>query len=385
MKKLESFVFYVLAFLAGLLAATAIFFIAGARGEDYDKLDQLENLIEAQFIGEVDTKAMEDAAAAAMVDSLGDRWSYYLSAEDFAAHTQAMLNEYVGVGITITIREDGYPEVMKVSPNGPAEEAGIRVGDILTHANGTDCAEAGLDGTGSIVRGEEGTTVELTLLRGSETLQLTVERRRFEVPVATWQLLEGDVALITIENFDTRCADETLAAIDAAIAAGAKSLLFDVRNNPGGYKDELVEILDRLLPEGILFRSLRYDGKEEKDLSDAACIDLPMAVLVNSESYSAAEFFAAALREYGVARIVGEQTVGKGYFQYTYQLADGSGVGLSVGKYYTPEGVSLAEVGGLTPDVIVEVDEQTFSDIYYDNLDPMSDPQILAALQLLKS
>lgn len=384
MKKALSVLGYILAFFAGAALATGLFLGPWAIDSgEYTKLEQLQDLIEEQFIGEADPVAMGDAAAAAMVDSLGDRWTYYLSAEDFNLHLQQVANEFVGVGITITVREDGELEVMKVSQGSPAQEAGIQVGDILTHANGQSCSEAGLEGTGTIVRGEEGTTVELTLRRGNETLVLNVERRRFELPVATWQLLEGNVGLIKIENFDERCADETLAAIDAAIAAGADRLLFDLRNNPGGYKKEMVAILDYLLPEGILFRSVRYDGKEETDTSDADFLDLPMAVLVNSESYSAAEFFAAALREYGVAQVIGEQTVGKGYFQYTYQLQDGSGVGLSVGKYFTPDGVSLAEAGGLTPDVEVEVDEETFALIYYDNLDPMEDPQVLAALDVL--
>ena len=165
---------------------------------------------------------------------------------------------------------------------------------------------------------------------------------------------------------------------------GATSLIFDVRYNPGGYVTELVKILDYILPEGDLFRSVNYAGKEKVDVSDADCIEgIPMAVLINGSSYSAAEFFAAALEEYGYAVIVGEPTTGKGYYQQTYELGDGSAVGLSVGKYFTPQGVSLAEAGGLIPDVVVEVDDETAQGIYAGTLDPAQDPQIEAAIEAM--
>ena len=198
-------------------------------------------------------------------------------------------------------------------------------------------------------------------------------------------MLEGKIGLVQIVNFDSRCAAETIAVIESLVDQGAEKLIFDVRNNPGGYKSELVKTLDYLLPEGLLFRSEYYDGTRLDDNSDEKCLDMPMAVLVNGDSYSAAEFFAAALRDYDWATVVGNQTCGKGYFQNTFELLDGSAIALSVGKYYTPGGVSLAEVGGLTPDRIVEVDEKTDAAIYAGTLDPMEDPQILAAIEELNA
>ena len=144
-----------------------------------------------------------------------------------------------------------------------------------------------------------------------------------------------------------------------------------------------MELLDYLLPEGELFRTVDYAGKENVDKSDAACLDLPMAVLVNGESYSAAEFFAVALQEYEAAVVVGEKTTGKGHFQSTFRLNDGSAVALSIGKYYTPNGVSLEGVG-IMPDVEVLVEEEIFSKIYYGQLTPQEDPQIQAAMNALK-
>ena len=196
-------------------------------------------------------------------------------------------------------------------------------------------------------------------------------------------MLEDGIGLVTIVNFDGRCAEETIAAIQALREQGAEKLIFDVRNNPGGYAHELVAVLDYLLPEGELFHMEFYTGEEEFDHSDESFLDMPMAVLVNADSFSAAEFFAAALQEYEAAVIVGGKTVGKGYFQTTIQLNDGSAVGLSVGKYYTPSGVSLQNVG-ITPDVEVPVDEETYTNIYYGLVEAKDDPQIQAAMDALK-
>ena len=371
------------AILASALTVVALEFRVPEKSE-VAKLEELNDLIEEKFIGEYDEQILLDSAAAGMVASLDDEWSYYMSAQEYAAYQDTMNNAYVGVGITITVREDGYLDVMKVEPKGPAKEAGIQPGDVLIKANGLDCAEMGIDQTGNVVRGEEGTTVNLTVLRDGRELEFTVERRYFEVMVAEGKMLPGSVGLVTIMNFDTRCAEETLAAVKALMDQGARALIFDVRNNPGGYKHELVEILDYLLPEGVLFRSEFYDGTVTEDKSDKRRLEIPMAVLVNGESYSAAEFFAAALMDYDAAVIVGTQTYGKGYFQQTFTLQDGSAVGLSVGKYYTPIGENLAGVG-ITPDIVVDVEEEVFLDIYYGRLEPMEDPQVKAALEALKA
>lgn len=347
------------------------------------KLDQLEALIEEQFIGEVDKTAIEDAAASAMVQALGDRWSYYIPAKDYQAYTDQMANAYVGIGITIQVDEKGLL-VTQVNSNGPAFEAGILAGDLLVAVNGKSVREMDVNATASLVRGDEGTFVDITVERNGEEITFHVERRRMKVDVAKAQMLEHDIGLVTIVNFDSRCAEETIAAIESLLSQGAKYLIFDVRNNPGGYANELVKVLDYILPEGDLFRTVDHTGAESVDRSDAACLEgIPMAVLVNGNSYSAAEFFAAALREYEVATVLGQPTVGKSYFQVTYQLKDGSAVGLSIGKYYTPKGVSLAEVGGLVPDVVVEVDDETFIAIQAGTLGPDQDPQIQAAVEAL--
>ena len=343
-----------------------------------NKLMILEELIRECFIGEVDQTAMEDAAANAMVNALGDKWSYYIPADQYAAHMEQMNNAYVGIGITIKAEESGGIQVVAVTEGGPAEEAGVLVADVIIAVEGQSILGMELDDSKKLIQGEENTAVEITVLRGGEEKTVTVTRRAIRTPVVKAQLLEENIGLIAIYNFNSNCAQETIDAIENLMEQGAQKLIFDVRSNPGGYAQELVKVLDYLLPEGKLFTTVDYTGAERTDMSDAACLELPMAVLVNGNSYSAAEFFAAAMAEYEAAVVVGEKTSGKGYFQSTFQLPDGSAVGLSIGKYYTPEGKSLADVG-VTPDIPVSLGNAPIES------DPLHDPQVLAAMEALRS
>lgn len=348
------------------------------------KLDQLQAVIEECYIGQSDATVMEDAAAAAMVAAIGDRWSGYIPASEYQDYMDRANNSYVGVGMTIRALEEGPGfEVIKVEANGPAAEAGVQAGDVVTAVFGQSVEGMGASDLSAQVKGEAGTAVELTFVRAGEEMTLTIERREIQTVVAAGRMLKDGVGLVSIYNFDARCADETIAAIESLLEQGAQKLIFDVRNNPGGYASELVEVLDYLLPEGPLFRSEYYTGAETVDESDADCLEVPMAVLINGDSYSAAEFFAAALEEYDAAVTVGQPTTGKGYFQTVTRLKDGSAVRLSVGKYTTPNGVSLAEVGGLVPNVTVEVDAETYAAIAAGILEPEKDPQLQAAVEAL--
>lgn len=349
------------------------------------KLEKLQNIIDRCYIGQADMTAVEDTAAAAMISALGDRWSYYVPASAYQSYQEGKTNSYVGIGITVLQREDGTGfDILQVEPGGSAQEAGILPGDILIEAEGQSLAGADSDMPGQLIKGEKGTSVTVVVLRDGEKLTFTLRRQVIKTAVATGKMLSDSVGYIRIGNFNENCADQTIAQIETLLDQGAESLVFDVRYNSGGYVTEMVEVLDYLLPEGLLFHSVRYNGQSQDYSSDADCLDIPMAVLVNADSYSAAEFFAAVLSEYEKATVVGEPTCGKSYFQNTFELGDGSAVGLSVGQYFTPKGVSLTEAGGLTPDVLVEVDEQTAAMIYAQVLEPEQDPQLQAALETLE-
>lgn len=368
-----------------LVAVIAAAVTAGIFAKQYTKLDELQAVIEKYFVGEVTEKQLQDGAAAGMVDAMGDRWSFYLSAEEYVDYKDQMSNSYVGIGVTVTLREDGIGfDIISVEPGGGAKEAGVKAGDVIVAVDGQRIAGMDTSEAKSLIKGAENTAVAITLLRGEEELTVDVTRKTIQVVVAQGQMLEEGIGFIQINNFDDRCAQETIGAIEELMEQGAKALIFDVRFNPGGYKHELVKILDYLLPEGVLFRSVYYTGEEDQDTSDADCLDIPMAVLMNGSSYSAAEFFAAALEEYDWAVTVGEPTVGKSYFQNTLELSDGSAVGLSVGKYCTPKGVSLQDEGGLVPGVLVELTEDELLQLQSGELEPAQDPQVRAAVEEVK-
>lgn len=383
LKKWQKSLILVLAFAVAILGSAIVTMQLTYREQTpaEAKTAEISAYLDRFFIDDYDEEELADAAASAMVEATGDRWSYYLTAEEKSSYDEQMQNAYVGIGVTITAQKElGGMRIEAVTADGPAEEAGLLTGDIITEVEGEKTLDLGMTGTRTKVRGEEGTFVTLTILRGEESFPVSVERRSIQTPVATYEMLDGQIGYIKIANFDTRCAEETNAAMDELIAQDAKALIFDVRNNGGGYKNELVKVLDKILPEGILFQSEDYQGSKQIDRSDADCIDLPMAVLVNQDSYSAAEFFAAAIQEYDWGTVVGTKTVGKGNFQTAFTLSDGSMLNLSIGKYYTPQGRSLTDTG-ITPDVEIALSDKDGAKLYYGQLEKADDAQLQAAIR----
>lgn len=298
-----------------------------------------------------------DAGLDAFVDGLGDRWSYYLTQEGYQSTTQRRANSYVGVGVTVDYtREEGLL-VQSVVKGGPADQAGVVPGDVITAVDGVSIAGDARQEGSDRIRGEAGTQVVLTLLgEDGSARDAACTRATLHNPSASGRLLDGGVGYVQLSNFYSGSADSFRQEVDALIDQGAQSLLVDVRNDPGGYVSELEQILDYLLPEGPVFTQKPRWGFQSVYQSDGDCVDLPMAVLVNEHSYSAAELLAAQLRESAGAPIVGEVTTGKGYSQITFPLANGGGVGLSTAAYCTGSGRSL--IGeGLTPDVELSLTE----------------------------
>ena len=349
---------------------------------DYEKkLQELIGLLDTYYVDDFNKENLGDYLAEAVIQAMGDRWSYYISAEEYAEYLENSNNEYVGIGVTVQhVNEDDEGiTVLEVNKGGSAYEAGMQVGDMIVAVEGQSAVEMGIDGMSNLIKGKEGTDVSLTILRDGERIEMTMVRKVIQIQVVTYDNLDG-IGYIKIENFNAKCAEMTLSAIEALLEEEVTGLIFDLRFNPGGRKDELVKILDYLLPEGPLFRAVDYRGNETVDSSDGASVlEMPMVAMVNQDSYSAAEFFAAALQEYEWATVVGTRTVGKGNFQQTYTMSDGSAVAISTGHYSTPNGINLEGIG-IAPDVEVDVDDETYSAIYYGNLTYEEDPQIQAAL-----
>ena len=364
--------------LAVLLTAAAV--LAGGTlllnrslGAGGRSLVEALNLVNTLFVGEYDETEVVDAALEGMVSGLGDRWSYYLTADELAAQNQRRTNQYVGIGVTVSYEREEGLEIQAVTAGGPAEAAGLQEGELITAVDGTSLAgEARYEGA-NLIQGEEGTSVTLEITGTDGSVRtVEVERASIDTDPVESEMLEGDVGYVRLLNFYDNSAQRLEEAVTALQEQGAQALVFDMRDNGGGYLHELTDMLDFLLPEGPIFISRDRAGNEEITTSDASCVDLPMAVLVNADTYSAAEFFAAELQEQGVAVIVGEPTSGKGYSQQTFTLPHGGAVAISTGAYFTGSGTSLIGTG-LTLDAEV-----------YNTVDG-EDAQLAAALELLKN
>lgn len=319
---------------------------------------------------EADLDGAVDQALSGLVSGLNDRWSYYLSEENYERVRTNRANNYVGIGVTVNREHEEGLFVQAVTEGGPAEAAGIMVGDIIIAVDGASAAGEAREHATELIAGEVGTSVTLTLL-GSDgsTREVTCVRKRLSSPSASGRMLENNIGYVYLANFYSGSAESFRQVVDQLQIEGAESLIIDLRNCPGGYVHELKKILDYLLPEGPVFTEKPRWWFRSVYESDAACVDLPMVAIVNADTYSAAELLAAQLRESVSAPIVGELTSGKGYVQVTFPLPNGGGIGISTATYCTGSGHSL--IGeGITPDVPVE-------------LVSSADEQLQAAIDLL--
>ena len=313
---------------------------------------------------DLDTAA--DEALRGLVNGLGDRWSYYLTKEDYEYVKEQRDNNYVGIGVSVNYtREEGLL-VVEVDEDGPAKKAGVVPGDIIIAVDGQPIAGDARETATELILGENGTKVTLTLLGEDGTQRDVVCTRKYiHKASAAGVMLEDNIGYVSFVNLYSGSADSLRRTVDRLCIEGAEGLIIDLRSNPGGYISELREALDYLLPEGpVLVEEPRWGSKDVFE-SDADCIDLPMVVLVDANTYSAAELLAAQLRESIGAPIVGEVTSGKGYSQITYLLPNGGAIGLSTSRYCAGSGVSLIGTG-IVPDVEtsdVDIQLQTAIDL----------------------
>ena len=355
----------IIACLAVAIVTAILTYVAAIGGfgskqylDDARRYVEIEKIIDDNYIGDADYNELYNAAAAAMVKSIGDKWSYFMNAEEYEAYKLSSSNEYSGIGVSVKVNSSGEFEVFSVEESSPAANAGIAVGDIITAIDGENVSDKTLEDVSLLIRSKVNKDFPMTLESGGDTKTVTVACEIiYKNPVSS-RLLDGNIGYIKISNFEAGSSENTKKAIEQLLQTGATSFIFDVRNNPGGLLTELVDLLDYILPEGDLFISVDKSGKETVQTSDKVSLKNKMIVLVNGNSYSAAEFFAAALQEYNWATVVGEQTTGKARSQITLELSDGSAVHISTHKYLTPNRVDLAEAGGVTPDIAVTQDDE---------------------------
>ena len=313
---------------------------------------EIKNVIDEKYVGTVNEESVSAAAFDAMVSALGDQWSYYMSPSEYSAYKLYSANQYVGLGVQVDKdAETGGLKITGVNSGTPADNAGLEAGDIILAVAGTDITGMTVGDARSFISSNLGESVKLKIRDkdGNES-ELSVNCELIYTSPVTYRMLSGSIGYVQILNFDSGAADAAVKAIETLLGQGALGFVFDVRTNPGGLLSELTALLDYLLPSGNIFISVDKAGNQTPTESDSVCLDMPMAVLVNADTYSAAEFFAAALQDYNWAEIVGERTTGKSRSQQTIELSDGSAVHLSTARYLTPAGIDLAEQGGLIPD-----------------------------------
>lgn len=394
MKKRFSALTLVLVCLAGFLLASLCFaaFVVFEFGSadsipSAAKFAEIYSAIDKDYVGQPDMEKVSDAAYSAMIAAIDDRWSYYMTAEQFEQYQQYQSNSYTGIGVTIEKDEDsGLFKVSVVLEDSPASQAGINIGDLMVAIDGQDLSGKTSDEVKQLIEAKQGADFELTL-RSQDGTERSVEvaaKTVFSKPVK-YEMLDGNIGYIKIKNFEGDSGDEIISAVDELIADGAKGIVFDVRNNPGGLLSELLKALDHLLPEGDMFVSVNEQGEETVKKSDADCVEIPMTVLVNENSYSAAEFFAAALSEYDLSSLVGTHTTGKARSQVNIVLRDGSAVHISTNSYLTPKRVDLLEKGGLAPDISVSLSKEEEAKLVSGLLEHDEDPQLIAALDEIKA
>lgn len=318
------------------------------------KYMEIESVLENNFVDEVNDEDVYNGAAAAMVRSLGDKWSYYMTPEEYEAYKLSSANEYAGIGVTIQIDEDGRFKITSVQEGTPAAEAGLEEGQYLVSVDGEEVSGMSLSDVSTLIRSKLNTDFKVGIedKKGDETTVTLACTVIYKTAVSS-KMLEKNIGYVRITNFEAGSSADAINAIESLLSIGAEYFIFDLRDNPGGLLSELKSLLDYILPEGDMFVSIDREGNESVTQSDKICLKYSMCVLVNENTYSAAEFFAAALQEYEWASVVGMQTTGKARSQITVELSDGSAVHISTNKYLTPERVDLAEAGGITPGYIV--------------------------------
>lgn len=329
-----------------------------------NKLTLIEDTISKYYLEEVTGEQMEEGIYAGVLDSLGDPYSTYYSAEELKNIQQKTEGIYYGVGAYVGIdAATQLPLLSGIIEDTPAEEVGLRSGDLIYEVDGTSVQGMDLTEVVSMIKGEEGTKVHLTVIRDGETdyLQVDVERRKIESPTVSQKMLENDIGYIQIKEFDDVTVEQFIEALAVCKGSKMKGMILDLRGNPGGNLTAVCEIARQLLPEGlIVYTEDKYGERNEYTSDGSNQLETPLVVLVDSNSASASEILAGAIKDYGIGTLVGTTTFGKGIVQKIIPFTDGSAVKLTVSHYYTPKGNNIHKVG-VAPDVEVAFD----SDAYY--------------------
>ena len=345
------------------------------KSKKYNSLQVLDSYVRENYLGDINENDLSDGILKGYISGLDDKYSRYLTEEEYLSEQSEDEGQLVGLGLTLSKDDNGYIRIAEIMQDSPVVDAGLQVGDIITIIDGVDVLAAGFEESVESMRGTEGSEIKLTVRRDGIDKDYTFTRRSIEMITVSGEMINERVGYIKISGFKKNTPQQFIDTLERLTSNGAKAIIFDVRDNGGGIVDSLSDCVDPLLPEGVIATAEYKDGHSETLVySDATELDIPMVVLVNNNTASAAELFAASLRDFGGAVLVGERTYGKGVMQQTTEFDKKGAVVLTVAKYKTT--VSECYDGiGITPDYTVE---NTF-----DEYDEQKNKAVDAAMSLL--
>lgn len=355
----------------------------GIGTEAEQKLNLIDQTLKDFYFDDIDDSNVLDNIYKAYVNAYGDKYTVYYTADEYARIQESSNGAYYGIGVVVRKNDDGTILVVEPYDGAPGKEAGMRKNDVIVTVNGESVADQDLNSVVAKIKGDEGTTVNIGIRRdGSDDItELTVTRRKVEIKTVAYEMLDDSVGLITISEFDKVTAQQFKEAYAQLETLGMKGLVIDIRSNPGGLLNVVVDMLDEILPDGlIVYTEDKYGNRQEYNGSTPDVIDVPLAVLVNGESASASEIFAGAVQDYGAGTIIGTQTFGKGIVQTIRRMSDGSAIKYTMAKYFTPKGQDI-HGHGVTPDIVEELSDE------FNNLteyDASKDNQLQKAIEVIK-
>ena len=348
------------------------------------KIEYLEKMIDQEYLGEVDNAEMAEGIYAGLVYGLGDVYSRYYTADDYAQETASTDGAYAGIGVSIQKNKNGGVQIAECYEGGPGAEAGLQTGDVITAINDTDVTDMELSDVVSLIRENKDKTIVLTVFRENEekSREISVDVTDVELPSVFGEMLDKKTGYIQITQFTGVTPQQYKDMFAELKDKGMERLVIDLRDNPGGLLTSVCDILREILPEGlIVYTEDKYGNREEETCDGKHQLDMPLAVLVNENSASASEIFAGAVQDHEVGTIVGTTTYGKGVVQELRQLSDGSAVKLTVSNYYTPNGNSINKVG-IKPDVEVKLASELLNK---DEITHEEDNQLQKALNVIEN
>lgn len=326
------------------------------------KADIIQSYLDKYYVDELDEGQVEEMLYAGMMAGVGDRYTYYLTEDSLDQYMENSNGNFDGVGIEVYSTQEGEVIISSVMAGQPAEAAGMMAGDVIIGVDGEDMRGKVISDVAAKIRGEHGTEVTIQVLRRStgETLEFTMERTTVVLESVSSRMIDGTIGYISLTGFKENTYTQFKEALDALQEAGMKGLILDLRDNPGGLVKSVYEIGEELLPEGTMVYTLDKNENRNDLKCDGEYLDIPLVVLVNENSASASEIFAGAVKDTGRGTLVGTQTFGKGLVQRLFTLPDGSGLNITIQKYYTPNGTSIHGVG-IEPDEVVQLPEKYLS------------------------